>query len=231
MMLSESISEAIRLLVNFDPDFSSAVKTSLGIAACSTLLSAGLGIPMGFVIGISNFRGKRALTVILNTLMALPTVVIGLVGYSFLSRSGPFGKFGLLFTPAAMVLGQWVLALPIVAGLSLAATNSIDKRAWNTALTLGSGSVRASWMMLCEGRFAYLAAVVAGFGRVFGEIGISLMLGGNIKSYTRTMTTTIALETSKGEFGLGLALGSILLLAALAVNLFFQLLQGKSERP
>ena len=230
-MLSEAVSEAIRLFVNFDPDFSSAVRTSLVVAACSTLLSAGFGIPVGFVIGISNFKGKRVLTIILNTLMALPTVVIGLIGYSFLSRSGPFGRFGLLFTPAAMVLGQWILAMPIVAGLSLAATESIDKRAWNTALSLGSGSIRASWMMLCEGRCAYLAAVVAGFGRVFGEVGISLMLGGNIKYYTRTMTTTIALETSKGEFGLGLALGSILLLVALAVNFSFQVLQGKVERP
>ncbi len=230
-MLFETVSEAIRLLLNFDPDFTSAVRISLGVAACSTLLSAATGIPVGFVIGISDFRGKRALTLILNTLMAVPTVVIGLIGYSILSRSGPFGRFGLLFTPVAMVLGQWVLALPLVAGLSLAATSTIDRRAWNTALTLGSGSIKASWMMLCEGRCAYLAAVIAGFGRVFGEIGISLMLGGNIRSYTRTMTTTIALETSKGEFGLGLALGSILLLVALAVNFFLQILQGKAKRP
>lgn len=230
MILREAFSRALRLILNLDPDLISAVKTSLTVALCSTFLATVFGLPLGFLIGICDFKGKRPLTVILNTLMALPTVVIGLIGYSFLSRAGPLGGSGLLFTPAAMVLGQWILALPIVMGLSLAATSSMDKRIWKTALTLGSSSVRASWMMFREGRFAYLAAVVAGFGRVFGEVGISLMLGGNIRFYTRTITTSIAMETSKGEFGLGLALGAILLLTALGINILFQILQGKAAR-
>jgi len=229
MFLREAVWQAFGLIIRLDPDFISAVRTSLVIAICSTLLAALSGVPLGFLIGINNFKGKRVLTVILNTLMALPTVVIGLVGYSFLSRSGSFGELGLLFTPGAMVMGQWILALPIVTGLSLAATNSMDKRVWNTALTLGAGSARASWMVFREGRFAYLAAVVAGFGRVFAEVGVSLMLGGNIRFYTRTITTAIALETSKGEFGLGLALGAVLLLIAFGVNVLFQILQGKAE--
>ncbi len=226
-MVPTAVSNAFALLS--DPDFTGAVRVSLGVAVCSTSLAAAVGVPAGFIIGISRFRGKRLLTVIVNTLMALPTVVVGLIGYSLLSRSGPLGSMGLLFTPVAMALGQWVLALPIVTGLSLAATTSLDMRVWRTAQTLGAGTGRSAWMMIREGRFAYLAAVVAGFGRVFAEIGVSLMLGGNIRTYTRTITTTIAMETNKGEFGLGLALGAVLLLVALAVNILFQILQGKAE--
>ena len=222
--------EALGLIADCDPDFVSAVQTSLGIALCSTLLAGGIGVPLGFLLGISDFKGKRVLTVVINTLMALPTVVIGLLGYSLLSRVGPLGCWGSLFTPVAMVLGQFVLALPIVTGLSLAATNALDKRAWDTAVTLGAGPLRSSWVMFREGRFAYLAAIVAGFGRVFAEVGVSLMLGGNIRFYTRSITTAIATETSKGEFGLGLALGMVLLLVALVVNILFQVFQGKAGR-
>jgi tungstate transport system permease protein len=154
-------------------------------------------------------------------------VVIGLVLYGLLSRQGPLGAWGLLFTPAAMIVGQTVLAAPIVANYTLAAVAGADPRIMTTALTLGAGRFRAVWQLLLEIRFGIIAAVVAGFGRVIAEVGVAMMLGGNIRGYTRTMTTAIALETSKGEFAFGLALGIVLMAVALVVNLFLNLLQQR----
>ncbi|HEY7745535.1 MAG TPA: ABC transporter permease, partial [Desulfuromonadales bacterium] len=160
-------------------------------------------------------------------LMALPTVVVGLVLYGFLSRQGPLGVWGFLFTPVAMIIGQIVLSVPIVANYTVAAVAGADPRIMNTALTLGAGRLRAAWQLLLEVRFGVMAAVVAGFGRVIAEVGVAMMLGGNIRGYTRTMTTAIALETSKGEFAFGLALGLVLMTVALFVNLFLNLLQQR----
>jgi len=159
--------------------------------------------------------------------MAMPTVVVGLLLFGLLSRQGPLGPLGLLFTPLAMIAGQTVLATPIVANLVLSAVTGADRRIINTALTLGATQLQAATQLLREIRFGVMAAVIAGFGRVIAEVGVAMMLGGNIRNSTRTMTTAIALETSKGEFAFGLALGMLLLSVALIVNLFLNVLQQR----
>jgi len=225
--LTESLRAALSLILALDPEVVGAVWTSLYTSMAGILLAAVVGIPLGTLIGVGRFTGRRAVLTLLNTLMALPTVVVGLVIYGFLSRQGPLGAWGLLFTPLAMIVGQTVLAAPIVANYTVAAVTGADPRIINTALTLGAGRLRAAWQLLLEVRFGVIAAVVAGFGRVIAEVGVAMMLGGNIRGYTRTMTTAIALETSKGEFAFGLALGLVLMTVALVVNLFLNLLQQR----
>jgi tungstate transport system permease protein len=225
--LTDSLRAAFALILTLDPEVVGAVWTSLYTSTAGILLAALVGIPVGTLIGVGRFTGRRAVLTLLNTLMALPTVVVGLVIYGFLSRQGPLGPFGLLFTPVAMIIGQTVLAAPIVANYTVAAVTGADPRIMTTALTLGAGRLRAAWQLLLEVRFGVMAAVVAGFGRVIAEVGVAMMLGGNIRGYTRTMTTAIALETSKGEFAFGLALGLVLMTLALVVNLFLNLLQQR----
>ena len=202
-----------------------AVWTSLYTSVTAIVLASIMAVPLGAGIGLGRFWGRRAVLTGLNTLMALPTVVIGLVLFGFFSRQGPLGSLGLLFTPSALIIGQMVLALPIVVNYTVAAVAGADPRIMPTALTLGAGRLRAVWQLLLEIRFGIIAAIVAGFGRVIAEVGVAMMLGGNIRGYTRTMTTAIALETSKGEFAFGLALGIVLIAVALMVNLFLNLLQ------
>lgn len=223
----ESLKAALDMLLAFDPEVLSAVQTSIVVALWSTLLAAVAGVPVGVLVGVTDFPFKRVVTTLLNTLMALPTVVVGLVVYGFLSRQGPLGSFGLLFTPAAMVIGQSLLAIPIVANYSMAAVRGADPRILPTALTLGAGRLRSVTRLVMDVRFGVVAAVIAAFGRVIAEVGVAMMLGGNIRGYTRTMTTAIALETSKGEFAFGLALGLVLMTVALGINLFFNLLQER----
>jgi tungstate transport system permease protein len=225
--LSESLRAAVALILALDPEVVHAVWTSLYTSGCAIVLAAVAGIPAGTLLGLGRFTGRRAVLTVLNTLMALPTVVVGLVVYGLLSRQGPLGTWGLLFTPMAMIIGQTVLAAPIVANYTVAAVAGADPRIMTTALTLGAGRLRGAWQLLLEVRFGVMAAIVAGFGRVIAEVGVAMMLGGNIRGYTRTMTTAIALETSKGEFAFGLALGIVLLAVALVVNLFLNLLQQK----
>ena len=225
--LTESLLAAFAMIVALDPEVVHAVWTSLSTSAIAVILAAGLGIPGGTLLGLGRFAGRRAALTVLNTLMALPTVVVGLVVYGMLSRQGPLGGWGLLFTPVAMIIGQTVLSAPIVANYTVAAVAGADPRIMSTALTLGAGRLRGAWQLLLEVRFGVMAAVVAGFGRVIAEVGVAMMLGGNIRNYTRTMTTAIALETSKGEFAFGLALGIVLMAVALFINLFLNLLQQK----
>lgn len=225
--LIASLRAAVELIFVLDPEVVHAVWTSLSTSAIAVILAAGLGIPAGTLLGLGRFPGRRAALTVLNTLMALPTVVVGLVVYGMLSRQGPLGAWGLLFTPAAMIIGQTVLSAPIVANYTVAAVAGADPRIMSTALTLGAGRLRGAWQLLLEVRFGVMAAVVAGFGRVIAEVGVAMMLGGNIRNYTRTMTTAIALETSKGEFAFGLALGLLLMTVALFINLFLNLLQQK----
>jgi tungstate transport system permease protein len=196
------------------------IALSLKVSLAATLLAALAAVPLGFVIAIHEFPGKRPLVVALNTLFSLPTVLVGLFVYALISHSGPLGRLNLLYTPAAMVIGQWLLALPVITALTYSATKGVDERVRPTALTLGADGWQAGLMVLREGRFGLLAAVAAGFGRVISEVGSAVMIGGNIRGYTRVMTTAIALETAKGEFQTGIILGLVLLAAALAVNLF-----------
>jgi len=223
----DSLLTAFELILGFDREVRMAVWTSLYTSSCSIAIAALLGVPIGLCLGLNRFRGRQLLIALLNTLMALPTVVVGLLLFGLLSRQGPLGPLGLLFTPLAMIAGQTVLAAPIVANLVLAAVTGADQRIINTALTLGASRLQAAIQLLREIRFGVMAAVIAGFGRVIAEVGVAMMLGGNIRNSTRTMTTAIALETSKGEFAFGLALGIILLSVALIVNLFLNALQQR----
>lgn len=225
--LLASLGTALSMILQLDPEVLSAVWVSLYTSLAAILLSALLGIPAGALIGLGRFPGRRMTLTLLNTLMALPTVVVGLVLFGLFSRQGPLGPLGLLFTPWAMIAGQVVLAAPIVANYTVAAVTGADPRILHTALTLGASRLRSSLQLLLEVRFGVMAAIVAGFGRVIAEVGVAMMLGGNIRGSTRTMTTAIALETSKGEFAFGLALGIVLMAVALVVNLFLHLLQQR----
>jgi tungstate transport system permease protein len=225
--LGESLLTALELIINFDREVRITAWVSLYTSSCAIVIAALMGVPTGLWLGLSRFRGRQVLLALLNTLMALPTVVVGLLLFGLLSRQGPLGPLGLLFTPLAMIVGQTVLATPIVANLVLAAVTGADQRIINTALTLGASRFQAAIQLLREIRFGVMAAVIAGFGRVIAEVGVAMMLGGNIRNSTRTMTTAIALETSKGEFAFGLALGMLLLSVALLVNLFLNVLQQR----
>jgi len=225
--LYKSLLTAIQLIFGLDHEVRMAVWTSLYTSSTAIVFASLFGIPTGLWLGLSHFRGKRVLVTLLNTLMALPTVVVGLLLFGLLSRQGPLGSWGLLFTPPAMILGQMVLAAPIVANLVLAAVVGADKRILPTLLTLGASPLQTAIQFLREIHFGVMAAVIAGFGRVIAEVGVAMMLGGNIRGATRTMTTAIALETSKGEFAFGLALGIILLALALLVNLGLNFLQQR----
>lgn len=223
----DSFAAAASLLLSFDPDVWQAVRTSVGVSARAILLASLAGLPLGLAVGMAEFPLKRAVVTVLNSLTALPTVLVGLVVYGLLSRQGPLGALGLLFTPGAIVIGGSILAAPIVANYAVASAMGADKRIMSTALTLGAGRWRAVLKFVSEVRFGMMAAVIAGFGRVVSEVGVAMMLGGNIRGYTRTMTTAIALETSKGEFAFGVALGIILMSVALAINIVLSLLQQR----
>jgi len=225
--LFESLSTALGMILHLNREVLSAVGTSLYTSLVATLLSTIIGVPFGACVGLGRFPGRRAILTLLNTLMALPTVVVGLVLFGLFSRQGPLGSLGLLFTPWAMIAGQTVLATPIVANFVLSAVSGSDPRIMNTVLTLGATRFQAGVQVLKEIRFGVMAAVIAGFGRVIAEVGVAMMLGGNIRGVTRTMTTAIALETSKGEFAFGLSLGIVLLSVALIVNLFLNFLQQR----
>jgi len=228
--LVSSFASALRLIGSFSPDVVDAVGTSLAVSAGATVFAALFGIPLGLFVGLSDFPLKRMVVTFLNTLMAVPTVVVGLLVYGFLSRQGPLGALGLLFTPTAMVIGGVLLASPIVANYSLASVRGADPRIVPTALTLGAGRFLAVGTLIGEIRFGILAAVIAGFGRVVSEVGVAMMLGGNIRGYTRTMTTAIALETSKGDLPLAIALSIVLLLVVLALNALIAALRNWRER-
>jgi len=191
---------------------------SFRVSLAATFIAALLAVPAGLFVSVRRFRGKRQLVTLMNTFLSLPTVAIGLFVYLLVSRSGPLGRFELLYTPVAIVIGQVILALPIITALTYAAVDGVDKRVRQTALTLGAGRRQADLAVLSAARAGILAAVAAGFGRVISEVGSVIMLGGNIKGFTRTITTAIALETSKGEFARSAVLAVILLAVALLVN-------------
>lgn len=225
----EALVSAFKLIFTGSLKVYSAVGISLQVSCVAILIASALGLPLGFLIATRRFRGRQLVITLLNTLMAVPTVVVGLLVYAFITRQSFLGPLDLLFTRKAMVIGQVILALPIVVALSSTAISSLDRSIRETALTLGAGRLRVSLTMMWEGRFALMAAIAAGFGRVIGEVGVSMMLGGNIEGYTRNMTTSLALETSKGEFAVAMALGIVLLAVALGVNFFLRYLQGRGE--
>jgi len=219
----ESLIEAVSLLAGGDRETWWTVATSLRFSLWSTLFAVIPGVPLGAALFLGRFRGKRAAVALVNAVMAVPTVVVGLFVYSFISRSGPLGSLGLLYAPGGVVMGQAVLAFPLVAAMSYTGLQKLDPRYNETLLTLGAGPWRRMVAIVREGRYVITQAVLAAFGRVTGEVGVSMMLGGNIRWYTRTMTTTIALDASKGEFERALSLGFMLLAIALIVNFLYHL--------
>lgn len=228
-LLIDSLLSALLLVAALDPEVVSIVAVSLKVSSTSTVIASLMGIPLGFLIAFESFPAKRLLITFLNTLLALPTVVIGLFVYAFISRRGIFGPFDLLYTQKAMIIGQTLLILPIVATFTIAAISRIDERYRKTALTLGANRWQTALVIFREARFGIVAAVIAAFGRVIAEVGVSMMLGGNAKGFTRTMTTAMALEYDKGQFSLAVALGIILLGLSFTINLLFHFFQGRTR--
>jgi tungstate transport system permease protein len=210
-------------------DFWTAIAVSMYVSTTATIMCSFIGIPLGCCIATAHFRGKQLILSVLNTLLSLPTVVVGLMGYMLLCRRSVLGGLELLFTPKAIIFGEFILALPITVVFTHSAVTSVDPTARETAILLGANTVRLLRMLISEARFGIIAAIAATFGRLIGEVGVAMMLGGNIAGYTRTITTTIALEASKGEVTLGLQLGGVLLSLAVGVNLLLRYLQGRSE--
>jgi len=204
--------------------------TSLKTSSVAIVAASLLGVPVALWASNNYFAGRGALVTVFNTLTALPSVFVGVLLYSLLSRSGPLGSLELLYTWPAMSMGQTLLALPLIVSLTLAALSRTDPRLRKELIALGIPAWRTGWILVKEARFGVLAAVVAAFGRVFTEVGSALMLGGNIRHSTRTITTSIAMETSKGNFEFGLGLGFLLLAVALAINIGFHSLQETRAR-
>jgi len=227
--LTDSFLSAVLLIWTLDQNLFEIIGVSLKVSSISTLIAGLAGVPSGFLIAFSEFRGKRLVITILNTLLALPTVVIGLFVYAFISRRGVFGTYDLLYTQKAIIIGQVILIIPIVTTLTISAVSRIDDRYRKAALTLGANLMQTARVIIREARFAIIAAIVMAFGRVIAEVGISMMLGGNAKGFTRTMTTAMALEYDKGEFVLSVALGLVLLGVSFAVNIFCNYFQGKGR--
>jgi tungstate transport system permease protein len=223
----EGFTRALQLLVNGDPATFSAVSATLRASTLAMASSLLLGVPLGYILGYFDFRGRKQLRVVVNTLLSLPTVLIGLILYALLTRHGPLGGTGLLFSIPGIAIGQAILSLPIIIALTATAVEAADPNLRTTLLSLGANRQQVAVTTLWEVRLGILAAAVTATGRVLTEVGISLMVGGNIKWHTRTITTAIALETGKGEFGTGVALGLVLLLIALTVNI---LLAGLRQR-
>jgi tungstate transport system permease protein len=216
-------------LLSGDVEVYGVALLTLKVAAIATTVACLAGIPAGFLLATNPFWGRRAALTVVNTALAFPTVVVGLLLYGLLSRRGPLGGLGLLYSWQAIVIGDVLLAFPVAAALSAAAVQGVDPRIRRTAETLGAGRWRAAWTVAREARFALAAVITAAFGQTVAEVGAAMMVGGNIRGSTRTLTTAVALYTSQGEFGVALALGMILLGLALVVNVGLQLLQGRGS--
>ncbi len=216
--LLEAFRTALRLIVELDAELVEIVGLSLRVSLSAVLLATLVGLPLGALVGMLRFPGRRVVTVLLNSLLGLPPVVVGLLVYLLLSRSGPFGALGLLFTPAAMVIAQFVLITPIVAALSRQVLEELWEEYEDQLRSLGAGVGRAIPTLLFEGRYRLLTAILAGFGRAIAEVGAVIIVGGNIAHVTRVMTTAIALETNRGDLALALGLGLLLIALSIAVN-------------
>lgn len=208
------------LLFTGNAETYSAIWATVGASTLSMICSISIGVPLGFMLGHNTFTGKKIVSTLVDTLLSFPTVVIGLLVYAFLTRNGPLGGTGLLFSIPGIALGQTILGLPIIIAMTATAVEALDKRLPQTLITLGANPRQILWATIIEARFSIMLAAMAAYGRIVSEIGISMMIGGNIKWHTRTITTAIALETGKGEFAVGIALGMVLLAVALTVNIF-----------
>jgi tungstate transport system permease protein len=225
--LLQGFIKALQLIVTFDPEVMEITGRTLAIALSSCIISTVLCLPLASLIHFKRFLGKRIVINLIQTFYSMPTVVVGLFVFLFFSRIGPLGVFNLMFTPTIMVIGQVILISPIVLGLFISAFSGVDKAIIDTARSLGASSSQVTVLILKEARFAVMAAVTLGFGRAISEVGLALMVGGNIKGFTRVLTTAISLETSKGDVELSIALGIILILIALVINLILNRIQQR----
>lgn len=226
----EILTKAFDLIVQGDPDLLMIVGLSLRVSLTSCLIAAIFAVPIGALLAVTEFRGKRIILVAATAMMALPPVVVGLVVYLTLSRSGPLGELGLLFTPTAMIIAQTILIFPIVLALTHEAIMPVERDYRNLFSALNTPALLKLRTLIVDARFAVFTAMLAGFGRALAEVGAVIIVGGNINGATRVMTTTIALETSKGNLELALALGIILILVALAVNAVIHLVASWGRR-
>ena len=221
------LTKAIELIISLDPEVMEIAGRSLMISVTSCLLASLLCLPLGSLIHFHRFPGKRILINLIQTFFSMPTVAVGLFVFVLFSRAGPLGGLSLLFTPTVMVLGQMILITPILLGLTISALSGVDKAILDTARSLGASGFQTAIVVLREARFAVMAAIIMGFGRAISEIGIALMVGGNIKGFTRVITTAISLETSKGDLELSIALGIILIFIALVINIALNRIQQR----
>ncbi len=218
---------AFQLIFTFDPEVMSIAGLSLRIALTSVVAASVICLPIGSLIHFNNFRGKRTLISIIQTFYSVPTVTVGLFVFMLFSRKGPIGGLDLMFTPTVMIIGQIILILPILIGLTVSALSGVDKTITDTARSLGANRWQMALAIIREARFAVMAAVILAFGRAISEVGLALMVGGNIRGFTRVLTTAISLETSKGDIELSLALGIILIFIALVINLVMNRIQQR----
>ncbi len=222
----EGLWQAARLVVTLDSDLAEITLRSLQVTVTATAIASAIGLPLGAWIAVNRFRLRRAVIIMLNALMGLPPVVVGLIVYVILSRSGPLGVFGLLFTPTAMIVAQTIIITPIIASISHQAIRELWADYHDLLISLHATRRQRIATLLWDGRRALMTAALAGFGRAIGEVGAIMIVGGNIDHATRVLTTAIALETGKGDFGLALALGFVLIALAIAVNLALHMLSG-----
>ena len=227
--LASTTMDAFSLLLSGDTEIWTIIGISFQISTTAILIAMVPAVSLGFLLAYYSFPGRRFLVALFNTLLAVPAVVIGLTLYIILSRQGPLGEWRLLFTQTAMVLGQIALSFPILVAMSHTAFQSTERRAWDTAKTLSKSKLKAVFIIMREVRFALLGAFLAAYGRIIAEVGASMMLGGNILHYTRNIPTAIALETSKGEFAQGIALGIILIIMAFFLTMSLHIMQGKGS--
>jgi len=225
--LWQGLVKALELIISLDQEVIEVAGRSLRISATSATIAALICLPLGSLIHFHRFPGKRLLINVVQTLFSIPTVAIGLFVFVLFSRAGPLGGLDLMFTPTVMILGQVILVTPVILGLTISALSGVDKAIADTAISLGASGFQTAVITLREARFAVLAALIMGFGRAISEVGLALMVGGNIKGFTRTITTAISLETSKGDLELSIALGIILISIALVINIVLNRIQQR----
>jgi tungstate transport system permease protein len=229
-LIWHGIVEGIRLLISGDPEVMQITFLSLKISGLSTILSLFIGLPLGTALALGEFKSRRLWVSLINTGMALPPVVVGLVVSIFLWRSGPLGLLHLMYTPTAIIIAQTIIATPVITGLTISAIQQLNPRLRLQLYGLGASRWQMIWLLWREAKMPLLAALMAGFGSVISEVGASMMVGGNLKGDTRVLTTAIVLENSRGEFAIALALSAIVLLLAYMVNLALTLIQQRGDK-
>lgn len=217
--LLNGFAEAFNLLLNGNLETYSAIKATLYTSSVSIFFAVLIGFPLGFSLGFYDFKGRKILRLLSDTALAMPTVAIGLILYAFITRNGPLGSLNLLFTLKAVMLGQFVLALPIIISLTASVIENMDRKHYLTILNLRLSAPKLVFCVLYELRYALMVVIATAYGRIVAEVGVAMMIGGNIKYFTRTITTAVSLETNKGEFAMGIALAMVLIFIAFLVNL------------